>query len=123
MVLKIGELLELPKKEVSEVIELENRVNKIRWSRAPTAYKINFIHITYSTNNFTNRALKSLEKKNVKEFVESVMKLGGDEIEAFDNLFKSGFRRSVHELWKDYMDFLEKKKGVIVSKLEKALGD
>jgi hypothetical protein len=123
MVLKTEELLELPKKEVAEVIELENRVNKIIWSRAPTAYKINFIHITYSTKNFTNRALKSLEKKNVKEFVESVMKLGGDEREAFDNLFKSGFRRSVHNLWKDYMDFLEEKKGIIVRRLEKALGD
>jgi hypothetical protein len=121
--MRIEELKDVPEEKATELLELEDRISKIRWSHAPTPYRINFIHITYSTHNFANYALKSLKKKNVREFIESVMKLGGDEREAFDNLFKSGFRRSVHELWKDYMDFLEKKKDLIIKRLEKALGD
>jgi hypothetical protein len=113
----------LPPRDVAEALEVEEMINKIIVSRAPLAYKMNFSQIVYSTKNFTNLALKSLEKRKLKEFVESVMKLGADEREAFDNLFRSGFRRSVHDLWRNYMDFLEKKKGVIVSRLEKALGD
>jgi hypothetical protein len=116
-------LWRLPPSDVEEALELEETINKIKVSRAPLAYKMNFAQIVYSTKNFTNLALKSLEKRKLKEFVESVMKLGADEREAFDNLFRSGFRRSVHDLWRNYMDFLEKKKGVIVSRLEKALGD
>jgi hypothetical protein len=119
--MRIEELKDVPEEKATEL--LEDRISKIRWSHAPTPYRINFIHITYSTHNFANYALKSLEKKNVREFIESVMKLGGDEREAFDTLFKSGFRRSVHELWKDYMDFLEEKKSLIIKRLEKALGD
>jgi hypothetical protein len=116
-------LWRLPPRDVAEALEVEEMINKIRVSRAPLAYKKNFAQIVYSTKNFTDYALKSLEKRKFKEFVESVMKLGADEREAFDNLFRSGFRRSVHDLWRNYMDFLEKKKGVIVSRLEKALGD
>jgi len=48
MVLEIEELRKLPPKKAAEVLELENIINKIRWSHAPTAYRINFIHITYS---------------------------------------------------------------------------
>jgi len=108
----------IPKK-----VEWQDVIWMIKRSEAPKVYKTIFTHTTYSTKYFSERALNALKKKDAKDFVESLMKLGANESEAFEPLIRTNFRKDVLEIWRYYDRFLEGSKEAVIKKLQKALGE
>jgi len=120
---RIRQSLVAPFRDEKRIMRLREVLIDIKNSEAPLPIKFNFERLAQSTKLFTDFALKSLRKRDAEEFVNSLLKLGGRELEAFDTLLKSGFDDETFKVWKRFDEYFEENKSLIVKKLKEALAE
>jgi len=112
-----------PFKDLRKTRRLRKLHSSILMSEAPHPVKFNLERLANSVKMTTDIAIKALEKKNARVFVDKLLKLGKDELEAFNILFRFGFDDVIYNLWKEFDKYFEQSKSKIIKKLEEVLAE